>query len=169
MPRENPVSTVMTTEVVTLSPGDNAYEAMEKMVAAGVDGAPVVDTDGSVVGILSTGDLIVQESRLHFPTVVSILGATIELPGEKRHFEEDLRKALGSTVADVMQHDPITIDAADSVEEAATLMHEHDISRLPVISDSGLVGIVARVDILRAIISADRHRTADDASPADQG
>lgn len=169
MPRENPVSTVMTVEVVTLSPGDNAYEAMEKLVAAGVDGAPVVDLDGSVVGILSTGDLIVQESRLHFPTVVSILGATFELPGEKRHFEEDLRKALGSTVADVMQADPITIGADDSVEEAATLMHEHDISRLPVIGDSGLVGIVARVDILRAIISADRARAADSASPLDEG
>jgi CBS domain-containing protein len=161
MPRDNPVSTVMTTEVVTLAPGDNAYEAMEKMVAAGVDGAPVVDEHGAVVGILSTGDLIVQESRLHFPTVLSIFGATIELPSEKRHFEEDLRKALGSTVADVMQADPITIGADDSVEEAATLMHEHDISRLPVIGDTGLVGIVARVDILRGILSADRARSTE--------
>ena len=161
MPRDNAVSTVMTTEVVTLAPEDNAYEAMEKMVSAGIDGAPVVDEAGSVVGMLSTGDLIVQESRLHFPTVLSILGATIELPGEKRHFEEDLRKALGSTVADVMQADPITIGADDSIEEAATLMHEHDISRLPVIGDSGLVGIVARVDILRAIISADRAGTVE--------
>ncbi|NLD76276.1 MAG: CBS domain-containing protein [Acidimicrobiales bacterium] len=162
MPRENPVSSVMTTEVVTLSPDDNAYQAMEKMVASGVDGAPVVDAQGAVVGILSTGDLIVQESRLHFPTVLSIFGATIELPGEKRQFEDDLRKALGSTVADVMQPDPVTIGVEDTVEEAATLMHEHDVSRLPVIGDSGLVGIVARFDILRAIISADRLRSADD-------
>jgi CBS domain-containing protein len=169
MPRELPVSAVMTTEVVTLSPGDNAYEAMEKLVAAGVDGAPVVDQEGSVVGMLSTGDLIVQESRLHFPTVVSILGATIELPGEKRHFEEDLRRALGSTVAEVMQPDPVTIGADDSIEEAATLMHQHDISRLPVIGDTGLVGIVARFDILRAIISADRASAAEDgaSSPAE--
>jgi len=162
MPRENPVSSVMTTEVVTLSPDDNAYQAMEKMVASGVDGAPVVDAQGAVVGILSTGDLIVQESRLHFPTVLSIFGATIELPGEKRQFEDDLRKALGSTVADVMQPDPVTIGVEDTVEEAATLMHEHDVSRLPVIGDSGLVGIVARFDILRSIISADRLRSADD-------
>lgn len=156
MPRQTPVSKVMTTEVVTFAPDDKAYAAMEKMVAAGIDGAPVVASDGAVVGMLSTGDLIVQESRLHFPTVLSIFGATIELPGEKRQFEEDLRKTLGSTVAEVMQPDPVTIGADDSVEEAATLMHEHDISRLPVVADSGLVGIVARVDILRAIISADR-------------
>ena len=167
MPRKNAVSTIMTTEVVTLAPGDNAYDAMEKMISAGVDGAPVVDTDGAVVGILSTGDLIVQKSRLHFPTVLSIFGATIELPGEKRQFEEDLRKAIGSTVADVMQPDPVTIGVDDTVEEAATLMHEHDVSRLPVIGDSGLVGIVARFDILRAIVTADQERAAD--GPASSG
>lgn len=97
-----------------------------------------------------------QETKLHFPTVLSILGATFELPGEKRQFEEDLRKSLGSTVGDVMQSDPIVIAPEGSIEEAATLMHEHDISRLPVVGEAGLVGIIARLDILRAIISADR-------------
>jgi CBS domain-containing protein len=160
MPREIPVSQVMTTEVVTFGPDELAYDAMKTMVEAGVDGAPVVEDDGTVVGMLSTGDLIVQESRLHFPTVLSIFGATIELPGEKRQFEEDLRKSLGGTVAEVMQPDPITIGADDTVEEAATLLHEHDISRLPVVGDAGLVGIIARVDILRAIISADQERRA---------
>ena len=58
-----------------------------------------------------------------------------------------------------MQPDPITIGADDTVEEAATLMHDHDISRLPVVGDRGLVGIVARVDILRGLL--DRHRDAD--------
>lgn len=160
MPRQIPVSQVMTVEVLTFAPDDRAYEAMEEMVRRGIDGAPVVDDQGTVVGMLSTGDLIVQQSRLHFPTVLSIFGATIELPSTKRHFEEDLRKSLGGTVADVMQPDPITIGVDDSVEEAATLLHEHDVSRLPVVGDGGLVGIVARFDILRAIISADKAREA---------
>ena len=156
MSRETPVSEVMTREVLTFAPDDQAYEAMETMVDRGIDGAPVVAEGGTVVGMLSTGDLIVQSSRLHFPTVISILGATIELPSAKRHFEEDLRKTLGSTVSDVMQPDPITIGADDTVEEAATLLHDHYISRLPVVGDSGLVGIVARVDILRALLDRDR-------------
>ena len=156
MSRDTPVSEVMTREVLTFAPDDQAYEAMETMVDRGVDGAPVVAQDGTVVGMLSTGDLIVQSSRLHFPTVISILGATIELPSAKRHFEEDLRKTLGSTVSDVMQPDPITIGEDDTVEEAATLLHDHDISRLPVVGDSGLVGIIARVDILRALLDRDR-------------
>jgi predicted transcriptional regulator len=145
----------MTTDVVTFAPDDLVADAMDRMVERGIDGAPVVDAGGTVVGMLSTGDLIVQESRLHFPTVISILGATIELPASKRQFEDDLRKTLGSTVADLMQPDPITIDASDTIEEAATLLHDHDISRLPVVSDDGLVGIVSRFDILRAIIRDD--------------
>lgn len=155
MSRQSPVSEVMTTEVLTFAPDDNVGDAMRTLVDRGIDGAPVVTADGEVVGMLSTGDLIVQESRLHFPTVISLLGATLELPSSKRQFDEDLRQTLGSTVGQVMQSDPITIGADDTVEEAATLMHEHDISRLPVLGDAGLVGIVARVDILRSIIRDD--------------
>ena len=61
---------------------------------------------GTVVGIISTGDLIVQETELHVPTVISILGATIELPGGKKHFEDDLRKTLGATVERRHDRDP---------------------------------------------------------------
>jgi CBS domain-containing protein len=145
----------MTREVLTFAPDEQVADAMQRLVDRGIDGAPVVTDEGVVVGMLSTGDLIVQEARLHFPTVISLLGATLELPGSKKHFDEDLRRTLASTVADVMQADPVTIGADDTVEEAATLLHEHDISRLPVVGDDGLVGIVSRVDILQAIIRDD--------------
>ena len=152
MSRQSLVSEVMTTDVLTFGPEDNVAEAMQILVERGIDGAPVVDADGAVVGMLSTADLIVQESRLHFPTVISLLGATLELPSSKRHFDDDLRRVLGSSVREVMQADPITIGVDDTVEEAATLMHDHDVSRLPVVGDAGLAGIVARVAILRAIL-----------------
>ena len=155
MSRQSPVSQVMTTDVLTFGPEENVGDAMRTLVDRGIDGAPVVTADGTVVGMLSTADLIVQESRLHFPTIISIFGATLELPGAQRTFEDDLRRVLGGTVDQVMHRDPITIGADDTVEEAATLLHEHDISRLPVVDDGGLVGIVARVDILRGIIGDD--------------
>ena len=155
MSRNSLVASVMTSDVLTFTPDDTVATAMDKLLGRGIDGAPVVDGDGRVVGVLTTGDLIVQESRIHFPTIISIFGATLELPSAKRDFEDDLRRTLGSTVGDVMQPDPITIGPDDSVEEAATLMHQHDVSRLPVVADSGLVGIVSRVDILRGIVAGD--------------
>ncbi|MCU1499789.1 MAG: hypothetical protein JWM47_3742 [Acidimicrobiales bacterium] len=155
MSRQSPVSDIMTTEILTFSPEELVADAMAVLVDRGIDGAPVVNDDGEVVGMLSTGDLIVGESRLHFPTVISLLGATLELPSSKRHFDDDLRRTLASTVGEVMQADPVTVGGDDTVEDAATLLHQHDISRLPVVDDSGLVGIVSRADILRSILRDD--------------
>jgi CBS domain-containing protein len=153
MPRSQPVASVMTTDVLTFSPDDTVEAAMTSMVERGIDGAPVVDEDGKVVGMLTTGDLIVQESQVHVPTVISLFGAYLELPSAHRKFDQDLRKALGGRVAEVMHDEPHTVTADDTLETAATVMHDHDVSRLPVVRDGRLVGIIARNDILRAIIT----------------
>jgi CBS domain-containing protein len=150
MPTDLAVRDVMTSDVLSFRPDDDVSAAMQAMVDRGIDGAPVVDDAGAVVGVLTTGDLIVKQSRLHFPTVIAIFGAALEL--KPRDFDENLEKALGSKVGDVMSHPAVTIEAGASVEDAATLMHEKRISRLPVVDDGRLVGIVARVDVLRGLL-----------------
>jgi len=153
MLRELPVSELMTSEVLTFAPGDNVMDAMRTMLMRDVDGAPVVDAEGTIVGLLSTADLIVEEARVHLPTVITLLGAYIELPSSKKKFDQDVEKALGSTVGEVMGEPAPALGPDDTVELAATIMHEQGADRLPVIDDSGaLVGIVARGDIVRAIV-----------------
>ena len=83
MDRSSPVRDLMSADMVTLSPSDNVESAMRLLVERGISAAPVVDSDGMVIGVLSDADLIVQESKLHFPTLLSILGASIEV-GHKR-------------------------------------------------------------------------------------
>ena len=161
MPRNTPVSAVMTTEVLSFAPGDNVGDAMQQLVDRGIDGAPVIDAGNQVVGIISTGDLIVQETELHVPTIISLFGATLELPSAHKHFEDDLRKTLGATVADVMQAKPVTVGPDDTIEAAATKLHDHNVSRLPVVGDRGLVGIISRVDVLREIIRDDEAPAPD--------
>lgn len=151
MPRDTPVRDVMTTDVVFISPDDRVTDAMERLVTAEVDAAPVLD-DGRLVGMLSTSDLIVRGSRLHMPTMVNLLGATLELPGEKKKFDEDLAKKLGGSVTEVMSDETVSIGPDATVEEAATSMHDNDVSRLPVLEDDALVGIIARHDILKALV-----------------
>jgi CBS domain-containing protein len=153
MPGDAPARDVMTTEVVTFAPNEPIADAMTRLVEAGVDGGPVVDEAGKVVGMLSTGDLIVQESQLHAPTVLNILGGLFELPGARKKFEKELEQAVAVDVEDAMTPDPITCGPDDTVEAVATLMHDHDISRVAVVEDDRLVGIVARGDILKAIIT----------------
>ena len=154
MPRTTPVRDVMTTDVLTFRPEDPIQEASQRLVERDVDGAPVVDDQGRVVGMFTTDDLLVQETRLHYPTVFSLFGAYLELPSSHRKFEEELRRAVAATVADVMHEDPVTCGPDDSLERIATLMHEEKLGRLPVIEGGRLVGIVARGDILRSIMAA---------------
>jgi CBS domain-containing protein len=163
MLREMPVRNVMTVEVVSSTQEQNVHEAMQRLVADNVDAGPVVDADGRVVGLLSTGDLIVEEARLHFPTVVNFLGVNVTVPFSERKLDESVEKALGATVGEVMTPKPITVGPDDTVEDAATAMHDHDVSRLPVVDDDGrLLGIIARGDIVRALV-----RESDSSEPGD--
>lgn len=147
------VRDVMTTEVVRFTRDENVTEAMRRLVDSGISGGPVVDGDNRVVGMLTDSDLIVQDAQLHAPTAIAILGTVISLPKAQREFEEELHKQVGMTVGEVMEDEPATIDAEAVVEDAATLMHDRDVSRLAVVdADGRLLGIIARGDILRYMV-----------------
>ncbi len=153
MLRDVPVRDVMTTEVISFTPDQNVQEAMTRLLDAGVDAGPVVNDRNEVVGMLSTGDLIVEEARVHFPTVVNFLGVNVTLPFNERKLDETMEKALGALVGEVMTDRPHVVGPDDTVEDAATIMHDNDFSRLPVVDGDGrLVGLLARGDIVRAIV-----------------
>jgi len=148
--RDLPVRDLMVTEVLCFRPDESVQAAMRDLVTRDIDAGPVVDDEGRVVGSLSTADLIVEEARLPLPAVINLLGAVLELPRSQRKFEHDLEKALGATV--MHEGVPATLVPDDTLETAATLMHDGDLDRIPVVDDGRLVGIVARGDIVRAIL-----------------
>jgi CBS domain-containing protein len=152
MPRTTPVREVMTTDVLSFAPDESVESAARRLSERRLGGGPVVDAEGHVVGLLEDDDLIVQDAKLHFPTVITVLGAYIELPSSQRHFEEDLRKAVGATVADVMDAKAPTCREDDTLEQVATVMHDRNLSRLPVVRAGKLVGIISRGDIVRALV-----------------
>src|SRR5690606_12119235 len=100
---------------------------------------------------LTTGDLIVQEAEVHPPAGVAILGVVIPLTPPAQ-FEAELHKVLGSTVGEVMEPHPVTIAPDATVGEAAELMTERRVSRLPVVDGGRLVGIISRADIVRELL-----------------
>jgi len=150
MPASTTVSEVMTGHVVTLRPDQSIEEAADILAGKQIGAAPVVDENGNLAGLLRDEDLILSEANLHVPTVITFLGADIVLPSQLHHFEEDLKKAAGATVADVMTAKFHTAKPDDNLEDLATLMHERDVTHVPVVDDDGkLVGIVARGDLVR--------------------
>ncbi|HUH07670.1 MAG TPA: CBS domain-containing protein [Egibacteraceae bacterium] len=152
MPRAEPVTEVMTSPVITVSPTTTLEEAVGLLARNSISGAPVVDGEGRLVGLLDDDDLLVAEARLHGPTMLELFGAYIPLPGERRRFEEDVRHALARTVAEVMDDDPPRVGLDAIVEDVATLMVDRDVSRVPVVDINGeVVGIVTRGDLVQAM------------------
>jgi CBS domain-containing protein len=152
MPATTLVREVMTRDVVTLRPEQSVAAAADALADNALGAMPVVDDSGNLVGLLRDSDLIVSEARVHVPTFLNFLGSSIPLPGQMAHLEDELHKVAGSTVAEVMDDDPLTIAPDDTLEELATRMHDNEASHVPVVDDDGrLVGIVARGDIVRFI------------------
>jgi len=151
--RDLPVVDLMVADVTTFTVDQNVQDAMRALVTNDVDAGPVVDENHHVVGLFSTGDVIVEEARLHMPTIVNFLGVNVAIPWHDKELDESVAKALGEFVGDVMTSPAITIENNATVEDAATLMHDEKVSRLPVVNSAGrLVGIIARGDIVRAIV-----------------
>lgn len=147
------VAAYMTTDVVCLRHDDAVPDAVRRLVERGVDGAPVVDDDERLVGMLSASDVMVQDAHVHLPTIITLFGMSAELPGQAARYDRDIRRALASTVAELMATEPRTIRADATMSDAATIMHDEDVSRLPVVDDIGrVVGIVARGDVLRYLV-----------------
>lgn len=152
MPRDLPVTDIMSSPAITLQPDTTVEDAVSVLVENNIDGAPVVDAGGRLVGLLDDDDLIVSEARLHAPTTIEILGAYIPLPGDLRRFNDEVRQALGRTVEEVMDTDVATVRTTATVEDVATILHDRGVSRLPVLDDAGqVVGVVTRGDLVKAL------------------
>jgi predicted transcriptional regulator len=144
------VSAVMTTDVVTLRPDHTLAEAADVLAERGIGAAPVVDGRGTVVGLLRDEDLLISEARLHLPTTIAILpGIEFTLPGEAKRYDDELKRAIASTVDGVMEKDFPSIAPDATIEDLATLMHERDVTHVTVLDHGRVVGIATRGDIVR--------------------
>lgn len=152
MPRELPVRDFMTADVVTLHAEDRVEDAVKALAARGISGAPVVDDDGCLVGVVDDDDLILSEAKVHAPSAIEILGAYITIPGTLKRFEDEVRHALARTVADLMDPTAPRVGPDDTLEDVATAMITHHVSRVPVVDDVGKVlGVVSRGDLVGAM------------------
>jgi CBS domain-containing protein len=145
------VAEVMTANPLTTTPKTPITDVVQMLSENRISGLPVVDEQGALVGIISETDLLWQERGATPPNFLFILDAVIplEMPGR---FVQELRKVIGSTVAEVMTKNPVTIRPEQTAQEAARLMMQKEVHRLPVVDkDHTLVGIVTRGDIVRAM------------------
>ena len=133
------VKDVMTTDVVSV-PENAGYKDIVSVVRElRVSAFPVLDAAGHLVGVVSEADLLLKEAGQE------ALGSSLISSGRRG----EQAKAAGVTAAELMTTPAVTIGPEDSVVDAARLMHDRHVKRLPVVDQAGrLVGIVSRVDLL---------------------
>ncbi len=144
------VKDIMRTKVIAVGPETTVRELADLLAEHKISGVPVIDSERRVIGMVSEADVIVQDADLHFPYYIQFLDSIIYLESISK-FEHRFKKMFGTKVADIMTEDVLTISPDASVHDAATLMADNNVNRLPVTEDRHLIGIVTRGDIVRAI------------------
>ncbi len=143
---------VMSRDVITVTGETTIAEVARLLTEHNISGLPVVDGDGRVVGVVSEGDLIYQDKKLHTPAFLEILGGIIYLEDPKRVGRE-LQKMTAFKVVEIMTTKVHTVRENTPVQDIATLMLERNVNRVPVLDDKGkLSGIVSRQDIIKSLL-----------------
>lgn len=120
-------SDIMTRKVFTIHPEASVQEAAQLLDQKRISGLPVLDDDGSIMGIVTEADIISKVNR------------------------DGMLDQEGLCVRDIMSREVTTVDEETPVNEIAALLTERRIKRVPVVRDGRLVGIVSRADIVHAV------------------
>jgi CBS domain-containing protein len=141
---------IMTKDVVTVTPDTSIEELSTLLVSNEISGAPVVNADGTIVGMVTENDLISRNKRLHIPTVVSFLDAVIYLESSKK-FSDDVKRLTATKVGDICAKKIVTITEDTTLTDIATIMSEKNVHLLPVVRSGKVVGIVGKRDVVKAV------------------
>ncbi|MEX1157565.1 MAG: CBS domain-containing protein [Thermomicrobiales bacterium] len=149
MAADDPVTSVMSVQVVSVERSTPVLDVARLMVEHGISGVPVVDGD-RVVGMVTERDMVAQEMDVDAPVYGTFLDAVFRLPWDKS--DEEFRHVLATTAGQLMSSDVVTISASSTVRDAASVMYKRRLNPLPVVDSAGrLVGIVSRSDIIRML------------------
>lgn len=141
------VETIMTTPVVAILESATVREAARLMVAGRLGGLPVVSQDGALQGMVSEGDFLRRNSlapERKSPWWLEWFAST----GKSA---EDYAEIYERTVGEVMSRGVVTIGKDATVDDVAELMAKRLLKRIPVVDQGKVIGIVARVDLLKGL------------------
>jgi CBS domain-containing protein len=145
------VQDIMTRDVITVSPETDIIKTAKLLLENHINGVPVIDETGKLVGILCQSDLVAQQKKLPIPSVFSFLDGVINVSSMKQ-IKKQVEKIAATVVAEAMTPNPITVQSDMSIDVVAALMVENNFHTIPVVDEGKLVGIVGKEDILRTLL-----------------
>lgn len=128
MPSRPTIGQYMATDLVTLPSTMEVHEAMVVLLEGRFSGAPVVNSSGELVGVLSKKDCF--RTAMH----------------------ASYHERPGGLVADYMSRDVETLEADMELFAAAEAFLNSAYRRFPILREGRLVGQISRADLLRALV-----------------
>ena len=151
------VKDIMKKDIITFNPDDTIKQVSEKLSKNNISGAPVVD-NGKLVGIISELDIIghirktsKEYDMVFIPTSITNFGIIDFKDVDIKNIDEAYLKVSETPVSKLMKRDIISTKPEELAKNAATLMVDNKINRIPVVDDEKLVGIVTRGDIIKGV------------------
>ena len=150
---------VMTERVLRVRPETSVLDTATTLSERGISALPVVDAEDRLVGIVTEGDLM---RRPEIGTDAP------QRAGETDSLLERLSRAVayvkvhGATAADVMTRNLVTVTSDTPLSEIAEVMASRNIKRVPVVEEGNLIGIVSRLDLVRALLVQDLTAPKED-------
>lgn len=123
------VEDYMTVRLICFTPDQPMHEAIETLLEKKISGAPVIDDDGKLIGVLSEGDCLKEVVKGKYTNTPTLMG----------------------TVADYMTEDPVVIEPHENILEVAKKFLKLRLRRFPVLKDGKLVGQISQRDIMNAV------------------
>jgi CBS-domain-containing membrane protein len=145
------VADVMTRDVITVTPETPLRELASILSEKHINGVPVVDDKGNVLGVVCESDLVDQNKPLHIPTVFVILDSVIPMENPWR-LQKEFKRLAATAVGDIYSKPAVSVEPDTDLSEVARIMSERKFYTLPVIEGGKLVGVVGKADVIRSLM-----------------
>jgi len=146
------VRDVMTTEVVTVTPQTPLRDLAVILADKKINGVPVVDEKGAVLGVVCESDLVAQNKPLHIPTVFVLLDSVIPLENPWR-LQKEFKRLTATVVEDIYSRPAVVVSPDTDLPEVAQLMCEKKYYTIPVVDRGKLVGVLGKADVIRSVFA----------------
>jgi CBS domain-containing protein len=141
---------IMTAEVLMVTPETSISDLSKTLENRQFGGVPVVDEGGRLVGVITQSDLVERAREMELPPAINILDFHIYLQIPS-HLIQRVEKMLGTTVGDCMTRNPVTVSPDTPVSQIAALMAKQKVHTIPVLKGGKIVGIIGKMDLVRAM------------------
>ncbi len=141
----------MTTDVVTVLLTDSIVVAAERLFTHGFEGLPVIDEHGTLVGLVTQGNLVAKKTNIHLPTLLVLFKEFDLYRKDKKFVKREIDRLLSLKVSDVMNTEPPLLYEGESVDRAIMYLSAiHGVNPTSIVTEARrLLGVITRRDLFK--------------------